>query len=104
MLIVPLVRFRGAHHYPDEERAAAEREMFLLSAGAAVQSLMLALHAQGLESCWVSSTLFCKQETREALDLDDEWEPMGIVACGRLPVNQPPPRPDLPLEELLRFL
>jgi coenzyme F420-0:L-glutamate ligase/coenzyme F420-1:gamma-L-glutamate ligase len=101
VLIAPAIRPSGAHDYPDEERAAAEREMFLLSAGAAVQNLMLALHAQGLASCWVSSTLFCKQETRDALDLDDEWDPVGIVACGRSPRNEPPPRPDPDLREFL---
>src|SRR5262249_4480322 len=67
VLCVPCVRTRGAHSYPDEERTGAEREMFLLSGGAAIQNLMLGLHAQGLASCWVSSTLFCKEETREAL-------------------------------------
>src|SRR2546423_3604236 len=34
VLIVPAIRTRGAHDYPDEERATAEREMFLLAAGA----------------------------------------------------------------------
>ena len=77
--------------------------MFLLSGGAAVQSLMLALHAQGLASCWVSSTLFCKDETRDALDLEDEWEPMGTVACGWPPSGSRPPRPDLDVSAFLRF-
>jgi dehydro coenzyme F420 reductase / coenzyme F420-0:L-glutamate ligase / coenzyme F420-1:gamma-L-glutamate ligase len=104
VLIVPAVSLRAADAYEDERRASAEREMFLLSAGAAVQSLMLALHAQGLASCWVSSTLFCKDETRDALDLDDEWEPMGTVACGWPPSGSPePPRPDLELTAFLRF-
>src|SRR5256714_1611813 len=97
VLIVPAVRLRGAHSYPDDERAAAEREMFLLSAGAAVQSLMLALHAQGVASCWVSSTLFCKEEARGALDLKEERLPMGSVAARPPPEGSPPPRPELPL-------
>ena len=94
-VIVPCVRTRDAHAYPDDERAAAERDMFLLSGGAAIQNLLLALHAQGLASCWVSSTLFCRQETREALGLDDEWIPLGSVAVGPAPTEGPPPRPDL---------
>ncbi|MFN2544838.1 MAG: coenzyme F420-0:L-glutamate ligase [Actinomycetota bacterium] len=104
VIIVPAIRLAGAHHYPDEERSAAEREMFLLSAGAAVQSLMLALHAQGLASCWVSSTLFCKEETRGALGLGEDWEPMGAIACGRAPTDRPEPRPHVPIEEIARFL
>jgi coenzyme F420-0:L-glutamate ligase/coenzyme F420-1:gamma-L-glutamate ligase len=102
-LIVPFVRTRGSHAYPDEERAAAEREMFLLSGGAAIQSLLLALHAQGTASCWISSTLFCKEETRAALDLDDEWIPLGAVAAGPMPSGAPSPRPSLDVAEHLRF-
>ena len=101
VIIVPAVRLRGAHTYADEERSAAEREMFLLSGGAAIQNLLLALHDQGIASSWISSTLFCKQETREALGLDDEWIPLGSVAVGPMPQGNPPPRPPLPIEEHL---
>jgi coenzyme F420-0:L-glutamate ligase/coenzyme F420-1:gamma-L-glutamate ligase len=103
ILIVPCVRLRGAHTYADEERRAAEREMFLLSAGAAIQNLLLGLHANGVASCWVSSTLFCKEETREALGLDDEWIPLGSVAAGMPPEGAgPPPRPRIDPGEFLR--
>jgi coenzyme F420-0:L-glutamate ligase/coenzyme F420-1:gamma-L-glutamate ligase len=104
ILIVPFVRLAGAHRYPDADRAAAEREMFILSGGAAIQNLMLALHAQGLASCWVSSTLFCKQETNDALALDDEWVPLGSVAIGPPPAETPPPRPPLDPGAFLREL
>jgi coenzyme F420-0:L-glutamate ligase/coenzyme F420-1:gamma-L-glutamate ligase len=103
-LIVPAVRMRGAHAYPDVERSQAEREMFLLSGGAAIQNLLLALHAQGVASCWVSSTLFCKEETQEALGLDPEWIPLGSVAVGPMPEVAPPPRTGLPLRDHLRLL
>jgi coenzyme F420-0:L-glutamate ligase / coenzyme F420-1:gamma-L-glutamate ligase len=103
VLCVPCVRMRGAHTYPDDERAAAEREMFLLSGGAAIQNLMLGLHAQGLASCWVSSTLFCKEETREALDLPDEWIPLGSIAIGRPPPGSPPDRPALDVADFAQF-
>jgi coenzyme F420-0:L-glutamate ligase/coenzyme F420-1:gamma-L-glutamate ligase len=93
VLVVPCVRLRGAHRYPDPARASAEREMFLLSGGAAIQNLLVALHAQRVASCWVSSTLFCKEETREALGLDEEWIPLGSVAAGPPPEGEPPPRP-----------
>jgi len=103
VLCVPCVRLRGAHSYPDAERADAEREMFLLSGGAAIQSLMLALHAQGLASCWVSSTLFCKEETREALGLADEWIPLGSVAIGKPGSDAPPSRPPLDVSGFVRL-
>ncbi|HEX6844950.1 MAG TPA: coenzyme F420-0:L-glutamate ligase [Actinomycetota bacterium] len=92
-LIVPFVRFAGAHPYPDAERARAEREMFLLSGGAAIQNLLLALHARGVASCWISSTLFCQEETRAALGVDESWYALGAVACGPMPQGGTPPRP-----------
>ncbi len=104
LLVVPWVRFEGAHPYPDAERARAEREMFLLSGGAAIQNLLLALHAQGLASAWISSSLFCQEETRAALGVDDAWYALGTVAVGRPPEGEPPPRPALELDRVRRVL
>jgi coenzyme F420-0:L-glutamate ligase/coenzyme F420-1:gamma-L-glutamate ligase len=103
-LIVPFVRFAGAHPYADAERADAEREMFLLSGGAAIQNLLLALHARQIASCWISSTLFCQEETRAVLGLDDEWHALGTVACGPMPEGGASrPRPPLDIDALLRW-
>ena len=99
VLIVPWVRFEGSHPYADAERADAEREMFLLSGGAAIQNLLLALHAQGYASCWISSTLFCQEETRAALGVGDEWHALGTVAAGPMPAGAASPRPPLDLAE-----
>jgi dehydro coenzyme F420 reductase / coenzyme F420-0:L-glutamate ligase / coenzyme F420-1:gamma-L-glutamate ligase len=104
MLVVPWVTFAGSHTYGDAERAHAEQEMFLLSAGAAIQNLLLALHAQGVASCWISSTLFCQEETRAVLGMGDEWFALGIVAAGPMPAGAAPPRPPLDLSEFLRVL
>jgi coenzyme F420-0:L-glutamate ligase/coenzyme F420-1:gamma-L-glutamate ligase len=103
-LIVPWIRFAGSHRYPDAERSHAEQEMFLLSGGAAIQNLLLAIHAQGYASCWISSSLFCQQETRAALGMDPEWFALGTVAVGRVPAGTPPARPPLDLGEHLRVL
>ena len=103
VLIVPWVRFAGAHPYPDEERAAAEREMFLLAGGAAIQNLLLALHAQGFASCWISSTLFCQEEARAVLGMEEAWHALGTVAVGPMPEGSVPSRPPLDLSELVRF-
>jgi coenzyme F420-0:L-glutamate ligase/coenzyme F420-1:gamma-L-glutamate ligase len=104
VLIVPWVSFDGAHVYPDAERAHAEQEMFLLSAGASIQTLLLGLHAQGVASCWISSTLFCQRETRAALGMDERWFALGTVACGPMPEGGAPrPRPRIELADLVRF-
>lgn len=102
VLAIPALTMANADDYPDERRREAEREMFLLATGAMVQSFLLALHAQGHGGAWVSSTLFCKDEAREALGLEPEWLPMGSVACG--PVEgDPPPRPPIDPASHLRF-
>jgi coenzyme F420-0:L-glutamate ligase/coenzyme F420-1:gamma-L-glutamate ligase len=74
---------------PDAERSTAERDMFVLSGGAAIQSSARAPRA-GLASSWISSTLFCAEETRDALGLEDEWIPLGSVAVGPPPAGNPP--------------
>ncbi|HUJ05664.1 MAG TPA: coenzyme F420-0:L-glutamate ligase [Streptosporangiaceae bacterium] len=93
LIIVPCLLADAAHSYPDQRRNAAERAMFLVSAGAGVQNLLVALAVEGLGSCWVSSTLFCGPVAAAALDLPDGWEPMGAIGVGR-PAAPPPPRPD----------
>ena len=102
-LMVPLVRTGGSTTYPDTRRSEAEREMFLLSAGAAIENLLLALHAEGLASAWISSTLFCKEEVRQALTLEGGWLPMGAIAIGWPPCDQPAPRPRLDLTDFLMY-
>ena len=92
LLIVPCLHAEAAHTYPDQRRNASEREMFVVAMGAAVQNLLVALAVEGLGSCWVSSTMFCRETARAALGLPDGWDPMGAVGVGH-PAAPAPDRP-----------
>jgi coenzyme F420-0:L-glutamate ligase/coenzyme F420-1:gamma-L-glutamate ligase len=92
LIVVPCLVTDAAHDYPDERRSRAEQAMFVVSMGAAVQNLLIALAVEGLGSAWISSTLFCQDVAARAMDLPAGWRPMGAIAVGR-PAEQARPRP-----------
>ena len=91
-LVLPFRTGDGMHAYPDEARSAGERTMFTVAGGAAVQSFLVALAAEGLGSCWVGSTIFAPEVVRGVLRLPADWEPLGAVAVG-VPATPGSPRP-----------
>ncbi|MCP3800505.1 coenzyme F420-0:L-glutamate ligase [Allokutzneria sp. A3M-2-11 16] len=98
-IVLPFLVRDGAHSYPDARRTEAERTMFTVAGGAAVQGLLVALAAEELGSCWVSSTIFCPDVVRGVLDLPGNWEPLGGVAVGHPLDGDPSPRAPRELAE-----
>lgn len=93
-LVVPCLVMDGSHHYGDPRRDGAEREMFVVAAGAGIQNFLVALAGERLGSAWVSSTMFCRDVVRDVLGLPAAWDPMGAVAVGHAaaPPKQRPAR------------
>jgi coenzyme F420-0:L-glutamate ligase/coenzyme F420-1:gamma-L-glutamate ligase len=75
VLIVPCVR----------RPAEASEEAVSLAAGAAIRTLVVALHAQGLAWAWDPYRPFDADRARAALALGEDWRPLGIVAVGPMP-------------------
>ncbi|WP_433762063.1 coenzyme F420-0:L-glutamate ligase [Nocardia sp. CA-135398] len=91
-VIIPFCVPDGAHDYPDERRRGNERTMFTVAVGAAVQGLLVALATEGIGSCWIGSTIFAPEITRDILGLADDWNPLGAIAIGH-PLEELAPRP-----------
>ncbi|MEV0465250.1 coenzyme F420-0:L-glutamate ligase [Nocardia tengchongensis] len=90
-VIIPFCVPDGAHDYPDETRRAAEKTMFTVAVGAAVQGLLVSLAVRGVGSCWIGSTIFAPDVTREVLGLEADWSPLGAIAVG-YPLEELAPR------------
>ena len=85
----------GMHGYRDEARRIGERTMFTVAGGAAVQSLLVALAAEGLASCWVGSTIFAAgrgaRRCWRCRPTGSRWAP-SRSGCRRPRSNRAPPR------------
>jgi coenzyme F420-0:L-glutamate ligase/coenzyme F420-1:gamma-L-glutamate ligase len=88
--------------WPDGRRRHSETAMFAQSTGAALQNLMLAAHARGLGTYWISAPLFCPAAVRQALRLPSDFEAQALVALGYpQPGREPPPRPPVTVGDFL---
>ncbi|MEM4699746.1 MAG: nitroreductase family protein [Candidatus Nezhaarchaeales archaeon] len=99
MAVLVAASMREAKRHRSRRRSLAERLMMVQSVAAAVQNFLLALHAQGLASCWLCAPLFCRGVVKEALGLPRHVEPQALIVVGR-PGEAPPPPPRRALDEV----
>jgi coenzyme F420-0:L-glutamate ligase/coenzyme F420-1:gamma-L-glutamate ligase len=107
VVIVPFVRSPAPTSHQDHDRARSDRDAVMAVGGAAIQSTILGLHAQGLSSRWVRCT--CSQAaTRDAVGVGEEWIALGAIAIGPEPAVAPDHDlraslpPDVDVERFLR--
>ena len=101
-LILSCLTHEGLRDWPDERRARNEWAMAQQSAGAGMQNLMLAAHALGLASYWISAPLFAPEAVRGALELPDDYVAQAFVVLG-YPTEgaSPKPRPAIDATSLI---
>ena len=84
-----------------------DHNLYRHSTAAALQNFLLAAHAKGLGTCWLSSVAACQEELKEFLKISEEKEILDGVALG-YPVKDSPlntyPRTRLKVEEVTTWL
>jgi coenzyme F420-0:L-glutamate ligase/coenzyme F420-1:gamma-L-glutamate ligase len=91
-LILACLTDEGLRHWPDERRARNEWAMAQQSIGAGMQNIMLAAHASGLSSYWISAPLFAPEAVATSLDLPAGWIAQALIVLG-YPAGGAAPRP-----------
>jgi len=74
VVIVPFVRVQEG----------SDRDATMVRGGMALQSVMLALHAQGFHCHWIDGSAF-EAAVDAALNVPDGWIPVGSIGVGRPP-------------------
>jgi len=82
VLILACLTLENMDKYPDRERQQNERDLAIHSLAAAIQTLLLAAHANGLGACWYCAPIFCKHEVRQVLGIPENVDPQAVVTLG----------------------
>jgi PPOX class probable F420-dependent enzyme len=96
-LVLACLYLDDLDHYPDAQRQRAEETMAIQSLGAAIQNLLLAAYALGLDTGWMCAPLFSPDTVRAALDLPPSLIPHALIPVGyaaRDPQRRPHRLPD----------
>ncbi len=82
----------------DEKRMVGGRETQLIDMGAAMENILLMVHALGFGACPIAS--FDSESVAELMDLPSHIKPLLLICVGK-PVDKPKPPPKLPIDELI---
>jgi len=70
------------------------------SLGACIQNLLLAAHALGYGTCWMTGSMVAQSELEALLEVADPWHLVALVPVGR-PAHKPSPPPRTDLREIV---
>jgi len=71
--------------------------------GGAIQTLLLALHQQGLGACWMAGPLQAKGDIERILGVPEGWDFVALVPVG-WPAQEREPGPRKPWDETVRII
>jgi coenzyme F420-0:L-glutamate ligase/coenzyme F420-1:gamma-L-glutamate ligase len=96
LILVACLAREAAPGPAGEGTAAPGRTASLISLGAAIENLLVALAVDGTGSCWVPGPPSFGPAAADALSLPAGWEPIGAIGVGH-PAGpaEPRPQPDL---------
>jgi len=60
----------------------SDDEQYRLSTAAAIENFLLAAHARGLGTCWLTVTVICQEDIKKHLAIGDDKELLAGVALG----------------------
>lgn len=91
--------------YAADISVATREHVSVQSAAAAIQNILLAAHAAGFASCWLTGPLIAKDEIEAHVKPAGEWSLLAMIALGRRDENRPLPKatPRRPETETLSF-
>ena len=75
----------------------------LQSVAAAIENMLLAIHALGYGSCWMTGPLVAQETFEKLLGFGKEKSIAALLPVG-VPDENPPARPRKPLEEITRVI
>lgn len=99
-IIVPCLYLADLDQYPDAARQSAETIMAIQSLGCAVQNMLLAAYAMGLDTGWMCAPLFVPETVAAALELPPGHAPHALITLGYAAAD-PQRRERRPLDELI---
>ncbi len=94
-------RLLGRMGYAPEDVRRLRPLPGLQSVAAAVQNMLLAIHALGYGSCWMTGPLVAQEAFEKILGFGRERSIVAILPMG-VPDEDPPARPRKPLEQITK--
>jgi nitroreductase len=100
-LIANLIASGGGD--PTEFSTASAMQAELVSTSAAIMTLLLQAHAEGLGACMMAGPMVAKREIHALLGIEEPWRMVGAIAIGH-PTGGAPSRGRKPLDRVVHWI